>query len=156
WRTLAALEPPPAEALAALAVIYESREAWRELHDVYLRKLEQVHDTEERRPIVVAMAALAERQGDDARAPLAYRRLADELGADDATLDALERLHERASNLEAVEAVLLERLALPGAAAQKSALTFRLADVRRRREQLPDAIALYGEVLDAEPNHAGA
>ena len=156
WRALAAREPPPAEALAALVRIYESRAAWRELHDVYLRKLEGCRDTEERRPIVIAMAALAERQGDDARAITAYRRLADELGADDVTLDALERLHERAGTLDAVEAVLLERLALPGAASQRTALTVRLADVRRRRERVPDAIALYGEVLDAEPNHAGA
>ncbi len=156
WRALAALEPPPPEALAALARIYESRGAWRELHDVYLRKLEGCRDADERRPIVVAMAALAERQGDDARAIAAYRRLADELGADDVTLGALERLHERAGTLDAVEAVLLERLALPGAATQRIALTLRLADVRRRREQVPAAIALYGEVLDAEPHHAGA
>ncbi|MGZ3405433.1 MAG: hypothetical protein ACXVAN_03250, partial [Polyangia bacterium] len=156
WRALALIDPPPPEALAALVRIYESRSAWRELHDVYLRKLERCHDTEERRPIVVAMAALAEKQGDDARAIVAYRRLADELGADDATLGALERLHERAGTLDAVEAVLLERLTLPGAAAQRTALTFRLAGVRARRGRLHDAIALYGEVLDAEPNHAGA
>src|SRR5262249_16982043 len=123
---------------------------------VYLRKLELCHGTDERRPIVVAMAALAERQGDDARAIVAYRRLADELGADDATLDALERLHERAGSLGAVEAVLLERMALPGAASKRTALTYRLADVRRRRGELKSAITLYGEVLDAEPNHAGA
>ena len=156
WRELAAMDPPPPEALAALVRIYESRGAWRELHDVYLRKLERCEDGEARREIVVAMAALAERQGDDARAIDAYRRLADELGADDATLEALERLHERAGQLDAVEAVLLERLALPGTPKPPTELSFRLAEVRRRRERLPEAIALYGEVLDAEPNHAGA
>ena len=156
WRELAAAQPPPPEALEALVRIYEARAAWRELHDVYARKLELCRGTDERRPIVMAMAALAERQGDDVRAIAAYRRLADELGADDATLEALERLHERAGSLDAVEAVLLERLGLPGAARQRTALTFRLAEVRRRRERLPDAIVLYGEVLDAEPNHAGA
>lgn len=159
WRALAAAEPPLPEALQALVRIYESRSAWRELHDVYLRKLELCHGSDERRPIVVAMAALAERQGDDGRAIVAYRRLADELGADDVTLEALERLHERQGDLAAVDAVLLERLMLPSATtqrAQRIALTFRLAEVRRRRELLPEAIALYGEVLEDTPNHAGA
>ena len=156
WRELAALEPPPAEALEAMARIYEARAAWRELHDVYARKLELARDADARRPIVVAMAALAERQGDDARAIAAYRRLADELGADDATLDALERLYERAGALVEVEAVLLERLALPRATPATGALTFRLAEVRRRLQRLPEAIALYGVVLADEPNHAGA
>jgi len=157
WQKLAALEPPPPAAIDALVRLYEGKKAWRELHDVYLRKLALAgQDASARRPIVIAMAALAEKQGDDARAIAAYRRLVEELGPDDATLDALERLYERAGALAEVEALLAERLALPADRRKRTALTFRLAEARRRRERPGDAIALYGEVLDDEPQHEGA
>jgi tetratricopeptide (TPR) repeat protein len=156
WQTLAALEPPPVAALAALARIYEARQAWRELHDVYARKLTLARDAEMRRPIVVAMAGLAERQGDDERAIADYRQLLLELGPDAATLAALERLYERAGNLDDVERVLVEWRALVTEPAERTALDFRLGEVRRRLGRVPDAITLYGEVLAAEPSHAGA
>ena len=157
WQKLAALEPPVPAAMDALVRLYEARQAWRELHDIYARKLALAgDDAHARRPIVIAMAALAEKQGDDVRAIVAYRRLVDELGPDDATLDALERLYERGGALAEVEALLFERLMLPNGVRKRTALTFRLAEVRRRRDRPGDAIALYGEVLDAEPNHEGA
>jgi golgin subfamily B member 1 len=158
WQSLAALTPPPPAALPALARIYEARGEWRALHDVYARKLALAGDPAERRPIVSAMAALAERQGDDERAIVAYRRLWDEFGADDETLEALERLYGRGGALAELEAVLVERrgLASASAPASRTAITFRLAEVRRHLGRVPEAVALYAEVLDAEPQHAGA
>jgi tetratricopeptide (TPR) repeat protein len=156
WQALAALPEPPSLALAALVRIYESRGDWRALHDVHARKLVLAKQPGERRAIVSAMAQLAERQGDDERAIAAYRRLWDEFGADDATLEALERLYDRVGMLAQLEAVLVERLGLAGASSSRTPLTFRLAEVRRRLERVPEALALYAEVLDAEPQHAGA
>ncbi len=157
WQRLAALEPAVPAAIDALVRLYEARQAWRELHDIYAHKLALVgNDADARRPIVIAMAALAERQGDDARAMSAYRRLIEELGPDDVTLEALERLYERAGALAEVEGVLTERLALPANRAKRSALTFRLAETRRRRDRIAEAIVLLGEVLEAQPNHEGA
>jgi tetratricopeptide (TPR) repeat protein len=157
WQMLAAEEPPHGPALDALVRMYEGKEAWRELHDVYLKKLELVgHDREARRPIVVALAGLAERQGDDRRAVAAYRRLMHELGPDDATLAALEALHLRAGQLDEVEKVLVERLDLPDAGPRVPELTFRLGEVRQQRGKLSEAVALFGEVLQMQATHAGA
>src|SRR5439155_13653306 len=135
---------------------YEARGDWRALHDVYARKLALAGAPDERRPIVSAMAALAERQGDDDRAIAAYRRLWDEFGADDDTLAALERLYGRGGALAQLETVLIERRGLASEAAARTALTFRLAEVRRRLERWGEAIALLAEVLEADPQHAGA
>ena len=143
----------------ALVRLYEARQAWRELHDIYAHKLALVgNDADARRPIVIAMAALAERQGDDARAMSAYRRLIEELGADDVTLEALERLHERAGALaerrgrahRAVGAAGRNRAKRIGAHLPPG------RDAPPARAACAEAIVLYGEVLEAEPNHEGA
>ncbi|MEY2931307.1 MAG: hypothetical protein RL033_2056, partial [Pseudomonadota bacterium] len=104
------LEPQNSEATAALVRIYDKREEWQQLEEVYKRQLESVLGDVEQADIRAKLAALySDHLGRDEDAIDGWKRVLDLRGEDSQALDALARLYEKLSKWAEL-ADLLERL----------------------------------------------
>jgi tetratricopeptide (TPR) repeat protein len=138
------LEPSDAEATAALVRIYQKREEWERLEEVYKRQLESALGDVEQAEIRAKLAALAsDHLGRDEDAIEGWKRVLDLRGEDSEALDALARLYERSSQWAEL-ADLLERLydVAEDDDARVNALT-------RRARLFTEALARHEEALDA-------
>jgi tetratricopeptide (TPR) repeat protein len=138
------LEPSDTEATSALVRIYQKREEWEKLEEVYKRQLESALGDVEQAEIRAKLAALAsDHLGRDADAIEGWKRVLDLRGEDSEALDALARLYERSSQWAEL-ADLLERLydVAEDDEARVNALT-------RRARLFTEALARHEEALDA-------
>ncbi|MCB9745562.1 MAG: tetratricopeptide repeat protein, partial [Alphaproteobacteria bacterium] len=149
-------EPDSGVALDGLERLYAATEQPAELVEILERKVELV-DAVEARPLLGRVAALqADVLGDASAAIETWRRILMEDERDEEALEALEdllRLEERWSEL----AGHLEHAQEVAEGEARVAVTFRLAQVCR--QSLGDgerALALYRDVLAAQPAHPGA
>ena len=148
WQRLTARAPDDAEALAALASLYEHLERWRELAGVLDHQLTIAGDDETAPTLVERLALVWTRLGNHARAEAAWRRLAALRPDATAPLHALARrarTEERWGEL----ADLLERLLElePGSPAPAKQLARLETDTLERPER---AIAAWRRVLDLD------
>ncbi len=148
------------EAIGALEQLYRQTERYRELLEVYERRMELEGDPEVRRQLAYGRAGLFQNElGDADRAIDAYQAILDEWGDDEsdayAALDGLyfteERWAEMAQTLE-------RRIDLgPESTEELAALKFRLANVLSEHLDEKDrSLGLYREVLTLLPEHDGA
>jgi tetratricopeptide (TPR) repeat protein len=138
------LEPTDSEATAALVRIYQKREEWLKLEEVYKRQLESALGDVEQAEIRAKLAALAsDHLGRDEDAIEGWKRVLDLRGEDSEALDALARLYERSSQWAEL-ADLLERLY--DVAEDDDARVNALA---RRARLFTEALGRHDEALDA-------
>lgn len=160
FRLVYDLESDNLAAIDALGDLYLQTERYRDLLDIYARRIELEEDPEARIEIAYRRARLfAEALNDTTSAIVAFEGIIDEngVGQDEACHD-LERLYEAESRWRDL-AHLLERRIEAGPQSQEelAALKFRLGRVcDSRLEDKPRAVELYREVLSLMAEHDGA
>ncbi len=156
WRALIALRPDDLEALTSAASLMRSTERWDELAGVLDRQLALARDDDERASLLAQLGALrADSLGDAQGAHATFSALLQLRPGHLPALARLDRLCEQLQRWPEQAEVIERRLrSEPG---RRIELQLRLAQVRRARLGDPaGALALLGEVLRAQPAHAGA
>lgn len=148
------------EAIGALETLYRQTSKYRELLDIYERRMELEEDPDARRQLAYGRASLWEKElGDPANAIDAYRAILAEWGDDETEAYAsLDRLFETSERWSELAETLERRIDLgPESTEELAALKFRLADVRASHTgERESALELYREVLMLAPEHDGA
>ncbi len=157
WRELLQGDPGDAEALEGLARSLEAHGASQALLDVRRRQLSLAQSPAERAPLLLRQSALQQQLGDDEGA-LANLRKVLELDEQNAqALEQADRLSDRLMRWPELSGVLERRLRLPASAEEKSALRFRLAELRELKlENRTGSLPLYRQLLLEVPGHSGA
>jgi tetratricopeptide (TPR) repeat protein len=154
------LESDNLDAIAALGDLYVRTERYRELLDIYARRMELEEDPEARLVIAYRRAQLyADALNDSDKAIDAYEAIVDEYGVEQAdTCYDLERLYEAESRWRELSQLLERRIeAGPDSHEELAALKFRLGRVcETRLDDKSRAVELYREVLSVMAEHDGA
>lgn len=147
-------------AIAALELLYRETKEYRELLDVYERRMELEEDAETRKKLAYGRASLWEQElSDPEHAIEAYQRILDEYGDHEPEANAaLDRLYQAQERWEDLAHILERRIELgPADNEELAALKFRLADLQAGRlNDRERALELYREVLVLMPEHDGA
>ncbi|HEX4513278.1 MAG TPA: tetratricopeptide repeat protein, partial [Polyangiaceae bacterium] len=156
WRARVEDDPADEQALAALDRLYGRTEQWPSLVEVLRSRERAAGDREQRKELMTRLAlVLSERIGDAAEAINAYRAIADEFGAEHATLAPLAELYETTSRFEDLAEALESDLALTEIPTDKLALLARLGRVRQDKlDDVAGALEAYRQALTIEPSHA--
>ncbi|WP_163782720.1 tetratricopeptide repeat protein [Myxococcus vastator] len=157
WKRVLELRPTDIEALDGTVRLVASQGKPTELLEVLRRQLSAAEDPARRATVLFQMGTLQEEQLKDALGALAtFRRLL-ELKPDDLpTLERMEALCQKQERWPELADALARRIALIPAE-EGLELKFRLATVHESRlMDRTGALALYGEVLSVQANHAGA
>ncbi|MGN6106737.1 MAG: hypothetical protein ACTHU0_16640, partial [Kofleriaceae bacterium] len=147
---------------SALARLYEAAGRWPELRDVVRKQAEWADSADERRGLLVQVAALEEdRLADRAAAIATWRDLLDDQPSDPMVLDALERLFQAAEAWRDLIDILRRKIDLAGpdssGAVDPCDLLRRVAEIHEVMLEEPDeAIAAHLEILDREPRDGRA
>ncbi|MFO0589178.1 MAG: tetratricopeptide repeat protein [Polyangiaceae bacterium] len=146
------------EALAAMDALYRRTERWTDLISVYRRRIELATEPQDREALYAQMAEVYEsRLGRPDEAIAAYREV---LALDDTShvaLTALDGLFSRQSMWDELADNLEAQLRLAGDEAEQIHLMLRLAALRESQmNQIETAIDIYRQVLEREPDNAGA
>ncbi|HBQ13033.1 MAG TPA: hypothetical protein DEF51_18480, partial [Myxococcales bacterium] len=148
------------EAIEALETLYRQTEKYRELLDIYERRMELEEDPEVRRQLAYGRASLWESELANANNAIdAYQRILDEWGDDESdAYAALDRLYEAEERWADLASTLERRIDLgPESTEELAALKFRLANVAADHlTEAERALELYREVLMLVPEHDGA
>ncbi|MFW6067333.1 MAG: tetratricopeptide repeat protein [Myxococcota bacterium] len=148
------------EAIAALAELYRETENYRELMEIYDRRMELETDPEQRRAIAYGKASLLESElGDANQAIEAYRSIIEGWGDEERdAYRALDRLYEAQERWEDLASILERLIDLgPDSDEELAALKFRLGHVLEQQlDRKERAVELYREVLTFLPEHDGA
>ena len=146
-------------AIGALEQLYRQTERYRELLDIYERRMELEEDPDARRQLAYGRASLWENElGDRNHAIDAYQAILAEWGDDEQeAYAALDRLFEAEQRWSDLAATLERRIDLgPESTEELAALKFRLAAVSAAHLDLREtALDLYREVLMLQPEHSG-
>ncbi len=154
------LESDNLAAIDGLGDLYARTERFRDLLDIYARRMELEQDPEVRLEIAYRRARLfAQELNDTGRAIGAFESIVDEYGVDQSeACRELEALYEVQSRWQDLAQLLERRVeAGPESHEELAALKFRLGFVNET--QLADksqAVDLYREVLSLMPEHDGA
>lgn len=158
YRAVSETEPEDPTALEALEKLYRQTERWRDLLDVYSKKLALAVDPIERKGILYEIAGLYEqRLAEPASAIETYRAVLDDDPADAVALEALDRLYQQTADWQPYADVLRQRIELDVSETELVDLKFRLASTQYR--YLGDAggaLQNYREILFLNPDHEGA
>jgi tetratricopeptide (TPR) repeat protein len=160
FRLVYELESDNLGAISALGDLYVKTERFRELLDVYARRIELEQDPEARLEIAYRRAQLfADALNDNDKAIEAFEGIIDEYGVEqaDACRD-LEQLYESESRWHQLGQLLERRIeANPESHEELAAFKFRLARVCESQMQDKErAVDLYREVLSLIAEHDGA
>ena len=154
------LESDNMGAISALGDLFVRTERFRDLLDVYARRIELEQDPDARLEIAYRRARLfAEALNDTEQAIEAFEGIIDEYGVEQ--VDAcreLEQLYESESRWNQLAQLLERRIeANPESHEELAALKFRLGRVcESRMQDKPRAVGLYREVLSLMAEHDGA
>ena len=147
------------EAIGALETLYRQTSKYRELLDIYERRMDLEEDPDTRRQLAYGRASLWEKElADPAHAIDSYQAILAEWGDDETdAYAALDRLFEGTERWSDLAATLERRIDLgPESTEELAALKFRLADVRAQHTgEREAALELYREVLMLSPDHEG-
>jgi tetratricopeptide (TPR) repeat protein len=157
WRKVMEVRPTDEEALESVGRLLTSEGKPAELLEVLRRQLAMAEDPARRGAVLFQIGVLQEDQLKDNLGALAtFRRLLELRPDDAAALARMESLCQKQERWPELADVLARRIALLPPE-QGLELKFRLATVREAKLlDKPGALALYGEVLALQPNHAGA
>lgn len=160
YRAVHEARPDDMEAIGALEQLYRQTEKYRELLEIYERRMDLEQDPDARRQLAYGRASLWENELADATNAIdAYQAILAEWGDDEIdAYAALDRLFEATERWGDFAATLERRIDLgPSSTEELASLKFRLANVLAdhltERER---ALDLYREVLMLVPEHAGA
>ncbi len=158
YRAVHDAEPENAEALDALERLYQRAERWRDLLDVYARKLELLDASDDRKLVRYEVARLyEERLADISAAVETYQTILSENPGDGRALEALDRLYQQSKAWASYAEVLSQRIELDVDEPTLIDLKFRLAEVQLSKlEAEADALTNFREILFIEPEHEGA
>jgi tetratricopeptide (TPR) repeat protein len=157
WRSVLDQDPSDPEALAALAPLYEGKEAWDELLDVLDRQAQAAEEVSEQLAIKHRIGELiVERLDDPARAVDVYRDILDRDPMDEGALGSLERIHTSREDWAALQEVLMWRLErLEGE--ERVPIFQQLATLSlERMESVDDAVSYYHQILSVSPSNEEA
>ncbi len=149
------IDPTCADALTALARLYEQQGRWESRVDILERQAELCAEEDEERSLRLCVARTYEEKiGRVDPAVDAYREVISRFGADDTAISALTRLFEQHERWDE----LLEIVEMQAAGAvdpeTRTAHRFAAAELMRNRTGEPErAFALYEEILVASPGH---
>ncbi len=147
-------------AMAALETLYRATSRFRDLLGVFARRAELESDPDARRKLAYDVAALQERELQNASEAIdAYRAILAEYGDDEVDAHrALDRLYEAEARWADLAAALERRIDLNTADEQElAAIKFRLArTLEQRLDDKSRAVDLYREILSLTPDHDGA
>ncbi len=157
YRRVHEADPENSVALGALERLYRQTGRWRELLDVYQRKLGLVELPEERKPVLYDIARLHEEHtGDPESAINTYQTVLEEDPIDRTALESLDRLYRTTEQWDSYAEVLRRRIELDVDEGTLVDLKFRLAEVElRSRSGESDALVHYREILFINPEHEG-
>jgi tetratricopeptide (TPR) repeat protein len=148
------------QAIGALEELYRQTEKYRDLLEVYERRMELETDPDVRRQLAYGRASLWENELSDAGNAIdAYQAILDEWGDDESeAYAALDRLYESEERWADLAAILERRIDLgPESTEELAALKFRQANVLSEHlSERERALELYREVLMLLPEHEGA
>ena len=150
--------PDSGRALDTLEALFMRTGQWRDLLDVYERKLALAQgDAEAVRQMRFQIAALWEDQLEDRQEAIdILRAVLEEDPEDVEALEALARLYRAEQMWEELSEDLLRQLDL-APPAQRAGIKLRLGQVHQRQlGHWSTAVDLYEEVLGDHPEHAGA
>ena len=151
--------PNSAEALDSLERLYLQTEQWKELVDIYRRRVDLCEAKEDRRSLWVRIAGLQEEElHDNDQAISAYLTVLDEIPDDLDCVRALARIYKQGERWPDLLEMLERELSLEQADEdQRVALIFQIASLHHRYlDDLNVAVERYQQVLGADPHHDGA
>ncbi len=152
------LDPEDTDTLDELEGLLVMVGDWSLLASVYERKLEQLHDADQRGGLLLRLGGLFEEQlSDRERAVSHYRRASEERPDDGEALVALDRLFSSANETEQLAEILERRVELESDADERVALGLRLAELYEAQLGRPGAASeALQAVLDTDRDHRGA
>ncbi|PTL82541.1 tetratricopeptide repeat protein [Vitiosangium sp. GDMCC 1.1324] len=157
WRRVLTLRPTDTDALDSVARLVADSGTPQELLEVLRRQLASAEEPARRASVLLQIAVLQEEKLKDGLGALAtLRRLLDVKPDDAAALTRMDGLCQKLERWPEMADVLARRIALVSPE-EGLELKFRLAVLRETKLlDKAGALALYGEVLSLQPNHAGA
>jgi tetratricopeptide (TPR) repeat protein len=146
------IEPADVEALRAMDALYRGNERWGELIGVYRRRIELADDVAAREELCSQMAQVYEEKlGQAEEAIAAYREVLALDASSLAALTALDGLLTRQKLWQDLAENLETQLGLAASDEEQLAFMLRLASLRERQMQDPEAaIEGYRQVLDRD------
>ncbi|MFY0524026.1 tetratricopeptide repeat protein [Archangium gephyra] len=157
WRKVLTLRPTDTDALDSVARLVADTGTPQELLEVLRRQLASAEEPARRAAVLLQIAVLQEEKLQDGLGALAtLRRLLDVKQDDASALTRMDNLCQKLERWPEMADVLSRRIALV-TPEEGLELRFRLAVLRETKLlDKAGALALYGEVLSVQPNHAGA
>jgi golgin subfamily B member 1 len=157
WETVLEIDPNEGEALEALAQLHLAAGAFRELADVYARKIEISDRADERRMLFMQSARIYEEKlSEPDRAIEQLRSLLAETPGDGEALGDLDRILTAEGRQADLVEVLDTRVAGTRDQASRDELAFRAARlVETELGDVEAAIGRYAKILAGAPGHAG-
>jgi tetratricopeptide (TPR) repeat protein len=158
WGAVLQLDEGDREALSRAAAIYQRHEQWPQLIETLEAAARFASGAEEERQLRVQVADLWARQvGDLEQAAQAWQAVLDLEPGDRGALDALEDVHRRRGDWQAVQDVLTRRLDFSDRDAEKIAVYERMAQVAEvERGYIDNAVSYLQMILDVDRNHLRA
>jgi tetratricopeptide (TPR) repeat protein len=158
WETVLEIDAADGEALDALSQLHLASMAYRELADVFERRIQLGESPAARRPLRLQTARLYdEKLTEPDQAVSQLRAVLDEIPADPEALDLLDQIFTREGRHADLLEVLDTRAGAEKNPAARDELAFRAATLTERElSDVDGAIARYQAVLAAAPTHAGA
>ncbi len=158
WEMVLEIDPNEGEALESLAQLHLAAGAFRELCDVYARKIEITDRADERRMLFMQSARIYEEKlSEPDRAMEQLRALLAETPGDGEALGDLDRILTAEGRQADLVEVLDTRVAGTRDAAARDELAFRAARlVETELGDVEAAIGRYAKILAGAPGHAGA
>uniref|UniRef100_UPI003D0B0008 tetratricopeptide repeat protein n=1 Tax=Haliangium sp. TaxID=2663208 RepID=UPI003D0B0008 len=155
WREVLVQDEGDREALSRLVVIHEGRQEWDALIEILAQAARFAANAEEERTLRTRIARIqAEVRGDDAAAIEAWQAVLDVAPDAGDALAALEDIHARREDWDAVQEVLVRRLDLAPDPATQVEVFRRLATLAGERRGAPDdAIGYLFQALDIDDAH---
>jgi tetratricopeptide (TPR) repeat protein len=142
-------DPENATALAALEQLYQQTERWQDLLKVYEKRRGLAASTEERKPILCAIADLYEqRLNKPKKAISTYQAILEDDPVDPQALAALDRLYRDAQAWDDYAQILRRRIDLDANIEEIVDLKYRLAQVEAKElGNAQAALESYREIL---------
>jgi tetratricopeptide (TPR) repeat protein len=155
WETVLEIDPKDADALEALAQLHAAGGAYRELTDVYARKLELSDRREERRLLFAQSARIFEENlTEPDQAVDQLRRLLEETPGDPEALTSLDRIFTNEGRHADLVEVLDIRAGFAKSAEERDGISFRAARITETElSDVEAAISRYQGILAATPAH---
>ncbi|MCK5797735.1 MAG: tetratricopeptide repeat protein [Deltaproteobacteria bacterium] len=154
------IESQNEQAIGALERLYTATKQWKELLDIYRRKIEIVVDGDERKEIYFRIAYLYEEEIDDPeRAIEAYNTILDIDADESRAMRSLETIYERLERWAEFAETLQRELSLVSSDDLEATidLKYRLGQLRETYlEDVSGAIDAYRDILEIKTDHEGA